>query len=56
MKGEILNYYQALYTVKEPWRPTAAFENLTSLSVESSEGLKIRFEETEIGNAKILCF
>lgn len=34
IKKEILEFYQNLYSENEPWRPSANFEGISSLSIE----------------------
>lgn len=48
IKGEILNYYQALYTEKEEWRPSSNFEDVARVLEEESELLEKGFEEDEV--------
>lgn len=34
IKGEILDFYQQLYTESEQWRPTASLDDLERISEE----------------------
>lgn len=48
IRKEILDFYENLYTEKEPWRPSANFEGIASITGEENMRLEGIFEEEEV--------
>ena len=55
IQNGILEYYQQIYKEAESWRPSAVFENMSTLSIEEKEELELPFTELEISNALMAC-
>jgi len=48
IKGEIINFYQKLYTETEQWRPEFKLQGLETISEEERDWLQTHFEEAEV--------
>ncbi|KAH0751395.1 hypothetical protein KY285_004543 [Solanum tuberosum] len=48
IKGEIINFYQKLYTEIEEWRPEFKLQGLETISEEERDWLQTHFEEAEV--------
>ncbi|XP_070031562.1 uncharacterized protein [Nicotiana tomentosiformis] len=48
IRGEILEFYQQLYTENESWRPTTRLEDVATLNGEEKVWLERPFEEAEV--------
>nr|XP_009789798.1 PREDICTED: uncharacterized protein LOC104237360 [Nicotiana sylvestris] len=48
IKGEILSFYQQLYTENENWRPTTRFDDVATITGEEKVWLERTFTEEEV--------
>ncbi|WMV38706.1 hypothetical protein MTR67_032091 [Solanum verrucosum] len=48
IKGEIINFYQKLYTETEQWRPEFKLQGLETITEEERDWLQTHFEEAEV--------
>ncbi|XP_075099232.1 uncharacterized protein LOC142176070 [Nicotiana tabacum] len=55
IKRVILDFYQALYSENETWRPSCTFEGLGCLNNEEKDALEVAFEEEEVLDAINSC-